>query len=65
MGIRDFDVQVRVGDQWKPVGQVRGNETGRVTVTFTPVAVDAVQLVIHDSNDHGYSRIVEIEAYGA
>ncbi|GAA1555075.1 hypothetical protein GCM10009804_09940 [Kribbella hippodromi] len=63
MGIRDFDVQVRTGAQRTTVGEVRGNETGRVTVTFTPVAVDAIQLVIHDSNDHGYSRIVEVEAW--
>ena len=64
MGIRDFDLQVRSGaGPWTTIQEVRANATGRVTITFEPRAVDAVQLVIHDSNDHGYSRIVELEAY--
>jgi hypothetical protein len=63
MGIREFDLQVRTGSTWTTVAEVRGNVQGRVTITFEPRAVDAVQLVIHDSNDHGYSRIVELEAY--
>lgn len=63
MGIRDFDVQVRTGTAWTTVSEVRGNVDGKVTVTFEPRAVDAVQLVIHDSNDHGYSRIVELEVF--
>ncbi|ADB33586.1 hypothetical protein Kfla_4568 [Kribbella flavida DSM 17836] len=25
--------------------------------------LDAVQVVVHDVNDHGYSRIVELEAF--
>ncbi|MGW1345156.1 galactose-binding domain-containing protein [Kribbella sp. NPDC002412] len=62
MGIRDFDIRVRTAGAWTTVGEVRGNVQGRVTVTFPPQAVDAVQLVSHDSNDHGYSRIVELEA---
>jgi len=63
MGIRDFDVRVRVGDSWSTVAEIRGNVQGLVGVPFTPVAADAVQVVVHDSNDHGYSRIVELEAY--
>ncbi|TWD73042.1 hypothetical protein FB561_6927 [Kribbella amoyensis] len=63
MGIRDFDVQVRSGETWTTVGTVRGNVQGRVVVTFAPVAADAVQVVVHDSNDHGYSRIIELEAF--
>ncbi|HET6739743.1 MAG TPA: hypothetical protein VFH76_12440 [Kribbella sp.] len=63
MGIRDFDVQVRAGTEWTTVGEFRGNVTGQLTVTFEPRPVDAVQLVVHDSNDHGYSRIIELEAY--
>ncbi|WP_405067724.1 discoidin domain-containing protein [Kribbella sp. NBC_01510] len=65
MGIRDFDIQVRTGATWTTVGEVRGNVLGKVTMTFEPRAVDAVQLVSRDSNDHGYSRIVELEAYGS
>ncbi|MGW6197038.1 galactose-binding domain-containing protein [Kribbella sp. NPDC055110] len=63
MGLRDFDVQLRNNGEWTTVQEVRGNTTGRLTITFEPRAVDAVQLVIRDSNDHGYSRIVELEAY--
>ena len=63
MGVRDFDVQVRVGATWTTVGEVRGNTQGNLSINFPPVAADAVQLVIQDSNDHGYSRIVELEAY--
>jgi hypothetical protein len=63
MGVRDFDVQVRVGTTWTTVGLVRDNVIGTVSVTFEPRPVDAVQLVVHESNDHGYSRIVELDAY--
>jgi archaellum component FlaG (FlaF/FlaG flagellin family) len=63
MGIRDVDAQVLVDGNWTTVAEVRGNVQGRVTLTFAPRPVDAVQLVIRDSNDHGYSRIVELEAY--
>jgi hypothetical protein len=63
MGIRDFDLQVRTDGTWTTLREIRDNVEGRLTMTFTPQAVDAVQLVIHDSNDHGYSRIVELEAY--
>ncbi len=69
MGLRDFDVQIRVGPDtaadWTTVSEVRGNTQGRVSVSFTPVTSDAVRLVIQDSNDHGYSRIVELEAYNS
>lgn len=63
MGIRDFDVQARVAGQWRTVTTVRGNQVGHLRLTFAPVEADRVQLVIHDSNDHHYSRIVELEIY--
>ncbi|NIK58337.1 discoidin domain-containing protein [Kribbella shirazensis] len=66
MGLRDFDLQVRTGSNlWTTIEEVRGNSTGLLNITFEPRAVDAVRLVIHDSNDHGYSRIVELEAYSS
>jgi hypothetical protein len=65
MGIRDFDVQVRSNGVWSTVQEFRGNVTGLLTVAFAPRAVDGVQVVVHDSNDHGYSRIIELEAYGS
>jgi hypothetical protein len=65
MGIRDVDVRVRTGDTWTTVGQIRGNVQGLREVTFAPVAADAVQVVVLDSNDHGYSRIIELEAFSS
>ncbi len=62
-GIRDFDVQVRTGGAWQTVDLVRGNIAGRVTSTFDPVIADAVRVVVYDSNDHAYSRIMELEVY--
>ena len=65
MGIRDFDVQVRAGGTWTTVGGVRGNVAGHVYCHVHPGRrATPCELVIHDSNDHGYSRIVELEAYG-
>ncbi|WP_406050025.1 discoidin domain-containing protein [Kribbella sp. NBC_00889] len=65
-GLRDWDVQVRSGSgDWQTVAQVRGNTAGHVTSTFDPVQADAVRILCLDSNDHAYSRIVELETYGS
>lgn len=63
MGIRDFDVEVRVDGQWRAVASVRSNETGQVSLRFPPVTGDRVRVVVLDSNDHKYSRLVELEVY--
>ncbi|MET7998454.1 hypothetical protein ABZU76_47055 [Amycolatopsis sp. NPDC005232] len=62
-GLRDFDVQAHVAGAWVTVASVRGNTSGSVTSTFPAVQADGVQIVALDSNDHAYSRIVELEAY--
>ncbi|MFB9904913.1 discoidin domain-containing protein [Allokutzneria oryzae] len=62
-GLRDWDVQVRSAGSWATVSQVRGNVLGRVKSTFPAVTADAVRIVALDSNDHAYSRIVELEVY--
>jgi hypothetical protein len=64
-GLRDWDVQARVGGTWQTVAQIRGNTLGHVTSTFTPVQADAVRILCLDGNDHTYSRIVELEVYGS
>jgi hypothetical protein len=64
-GLRDFDVQVRTGGAWVTVHQVRGNVAGKVTSTFPATTADAVQIVALDSNDHAYSRIVELGVYSS
>lgn len=65
MGLRDFDIQVYTSTGWQMVAVVRGNVMGHVTATFAPVEADRVQVVTYDSNDHKYSRIVELEVYAS
>ncbi len=62
-GLRDWDVQVRIGGAWQTVGEVRGNTAGLVSTTFAPVTTDAIRVVALASNDANYSRIVELEAF--
>jgi alpha-L-rhamnosidase len=64
VGLRDFDVEALVGGDWRTVATVRGNTTGTVERSFTPVSASALRLVVRDSNDHKYSRVMELEAYG-
>lgn len=64
-GLRDWDVQAKVGGVWQTVAQVRGNTLGHVTSTFDPVQAEAVRILCLDGNDHTYSRIVELEVYGS
>lgn len=62
-GLRDWDLEVRVDGEWQVVDEVRGNEVGHVVSSFDAVTADAVRIVITDSNDHTYSRVVELEIY--
>lgn len=62
-GLRDYDVQVLVGGTWRTVAEVRGSTAGVVESTFPATEATALQLVIHDTNDHRYSRVMEVEAY--
>ncbi|HEY3504353.1 MAG TPA: family 78 glycoside hydrolase catalytic domain [Actinocatenispora sp.] len=62
-GLRDYDVQVADGDGWRTVASVRGNTVGRVESRFAAVSTTALRLSILDTNDHSYSRVVELEAY--
>ena len=64
-GVSDFDVQVSVGGEWRTVDSVRDNRDARVESTFPAVSASALRIVVHDSTDHDYSRLVEVEAYGA
>lgn len=65
VGVRDLDVQVMVGGQWQTAGSIRGNTAGHIAVSFPAVSAEAVQIVVHDSNDHAYSRLVEIGVHGS
>ncbi|AOS64092.1 discoidin domain-containing protein [Actinoalloteichus hymeniacidonis] len=65
VGLRDWDVLVRIDGEWTTVAEVRGNERRRVDSRFDTVRGDAVRIVALDSNDHANSRIVELEVYAA
>ncbi|WP_326638635.1 discoidin domain-containing protein [Streptosporangium sp. NBC_01755] len=62
-GIRDADVQLPVGDEWRTVAEIRGNTEGLVRRTFEPVTASALRVVVRSANDGAYSRIVELEAH--
>jgi hypothetical protein len=64
-GLRDYDVLVLLDGAWTSAASVRGNTAGTIESTFAPVRTSALRLVITDSNDHGYSRVVELEAYAS
>ncbi|TDD62525.1 hypothetical protein E1263_03550 [Kribbella antibiotica] len=64
-GLKDWDVQAKVGGSWQTVAEVRGNAAGLKSSTFTPVTATAVRILTLASNEGlTYSRIVELEAYG-
>ncbi|WP_219420296.1 hypothetical protein [Pseudonocardia nigra] len=63
-GLRDYDVRVRVGGEWRTVAEVRGNVVGVVESRFDSVVAEAVEIVGLASNDGNYSRIVELEVRG-
>lgn len=64
-GIRDFDLQARVDGTWTTVATVTGSTAGTVEKTFAPVRASALRLLVHDSNDHNYSRVIELEGYAS
>jgi len=56
---------VLVHGAWTTVASVRGNTLRTITSGFPPVTTSAVRLLITDSNDDGYSRVVELEGFSA
>ena len=62
-GLRDYDVQALIGGAWTTVASVRGNTLATITSSFPQLTTSAVRLLITDSNDHGYSRVAELEGY--
>jgi alpha-L-rhamnosidase len=76
VGLRDFDVQVRDdggtahgrsgrGGGWRTVSTVTGNTSGTVERTFPAATTGALRVVVHDTNDHASSRVIELEGYGS
>ena len=62
-GIRDADVQLLIGGEWRTVAEIRGNTEGLVRRTFEPVMASALRVVVRAANDGAYSRIIELEGY--
>lgn len=65
VGVRDGTVEALVDGTWRPVATIASNTAGVLERTFAPVQATALRLVVTDSNDHTYSRILELEAYSS
>lgn len=66
-GIQDFEVQTWNGSAWVtlPNGQITGNTKAmRVITLAAPISTTGVRIVVNMGRQH-FSRIVELEAYGA
>jgi hypothetical protein len=65
-GLLDFDVQTWNGTQWVtiPGGSVTGNDKVMRIFTFPAVTTTKIRVVVNNARAH-FSRIVELEAYGA
>lgn len=65
-GIRDWDVEVWDGKEWKVVDSVVGNtRVSKVSRFKTPVTTDRVRIVVKATNDpEGTVGIMEVEAFG-
>lgn len=64
-GLTDFDVQYWNGSSWVTVtgGSVTGNTNVWRQFTFTPVTTTKIRVLIHNTQDTIWSRLVEIEAW--
>jgi hypothetical protein len=64
-GITNFNVQYWTGSAWVdvPGGAVTGNTLVKRSFTFPDITTDKIRVVVSDSADHTYSRVVEIEAF--
>ena len=61
-GLRDYDVQALIDRAWTTAASVA--EHPRDDHEQLPqLTMSAVRLLITDSNDHGYSRVAELEGY--
>jgi hypothetical protein len=64
-GFISFEVQYRTGATWAtvPGGSVSGNDKVRTRLQFAPVNTTGIRVLV-DNALAGYSRIVEVEAWG-
>ncbi len=66
-GITAFNVQYWNGLSWVTItgGSVSGNNKVWRQFTFPAITTGKIRLTVNDSADHIYSRVVEVEAWGA
>ena len=63
--LRDYDVQVKAGEDWTTMAQVRDAETEMIESAFQPTKTTAVRLHITATREEKQrSRVWEIEVYG-
>ncbi len=62
-GIVDFNVQAWNGSAWVTLATVSGNDLVKRTVTFVPTSTDRIRVNVSNGL-FGFSRIVELEAWG-
>jgi Tol biopolymer transport system component len=64
-GIRNFRVEYYDGSSFQNVlgGVIAANTYAKRRFVFPPVTTDRIRVVVDDSADHLFSRVVEIEAF--
>jgi hypothetical protein len=62
-GLRDFTVQGWNGSAWVTLGTVTGNNLVKRTVNFTAFATARIRVNVTNAIS-GYSRVVEVQAWG-
>jgi hypothetical protein len=63
-GAVDFTVQGWNGSAWVTLGTVTGNDRVKRAVAFAPFTTDRIRVSI-TRGASGYSRVVEVEAWGS
>lgn len=64
LGLAAFDVECMVDGEWVRVARVDDVTDACTTVTLAPTVSDAVRIVVHDTRDGAYSRIVSLQVWG-
>jgi len=62
-----FEVQYWNGSTWVtvPNGNIAGNNKAWTKLTFSSVATSGIRVIVNSASQDGYTRIVELEAWGS
>lgn len=65
--LASFQVQYWTGSGWAavPNGNVSGNNKAVTKLTFSPLSTSKIRVLVSAGSADGYSRIVELEAWGS